>query len=62
MLNSEIRKINLPKGEVLEVQTSEEFYVRVRKHFGLKINEHVNDDYIRMFIYGSVKTALDKVG
>jgi hypothetical protein len=62
MLNSEIRKINLPKGEVLEVQTSEEFYVRIRKHFGLKINEYVSDDYVRMFIYGSVKTALDKVG
>jgi hypothetical protein len=59
---NEIRKINLPKGEVLEVQTSEEFYVRVRKHFDLKKDDYVSDDCVRMFIYGSVKTALDKVG
>lgn len=44
----------------MNVDVTEQFYDRVRQHFGLSEGSHVDDDHIRMFIYGAVKTALDK--
>lgn len=57
---AEVRKIQLPKGGVLEVQLSKEFIERVKLHFGLDKHAPVDDDHVRMFIFGAFKTAIDK--
>ena len=56
----EKRIINLPKGGELEVLLTPDFLEVVRGHFNLKETIDVGDDHIRLFIYGSTKTALDK--
>jgi hypothetical protein len=58
---NEVRLIKLPKGETLEVTIFPGFYERVRSHFGLLPNAYVDDDHLRMFVFGSFKTAIDKV-
>lgn len=55
----ETRKITLPQG-VLEVQMSEAFKERVRKQFCLSSSDEIDDDHVRMFFFGAVKTAVDK--
>jgi hypothetical protein len=54
------RFISLPKGEMLEVDTTPQFLERVKQHFQLSSSVEVNDDHIRMFIYGAFKNAVDK--
>ena len=54
------RSIKLPSGNWLEVEVTEKLLVIVRKHFNIPENDQVGDYYIRMFLYGAVKTALDK--
>lgn len=57
----ETRSIELPRnGGTLDVSMTPEFRARIQKHFGLAEGQHVDDDLIRMFIYGSCKSALDK--
>ena len=56
----ETRDIQLPKGGTLEVEILPGFYDTVRKHFALPIGSYVSDDHIRMFVFGSLKTAVDK--
>lgn len=56
-----IRKnIPLPKGDVLEVDLTPEFLQVVQKHFDLPSTKSVENDHIRMFIWGSFKNAIDK--
>ena len=57
---SETRNIALPRGGVLEVKMSEALYGRIRNHFGLSFEQKVNDDHIRMFIWGAVNNAVEK--
>jgi|TARA_Y100000310_G_scaffold203479_1_gene203716 hypothetical protein len=57
----EKRTIRLPKGGDLEVFTTPKFLDAIRKHFNLDVDETVTDDHIRLFVYGSTKSALDKV-
>lgn len=54
------RFISLPKGETLEVDTTPQFLEKVKQHFQLPSTLEVNDDHIRMFIYGAFKNAIDK--
>lgn len=58
--NSEIREISLPKGGTLQITMSPEFLNKVRSHFSIPTGVDVSDEHIRMFVYGSCKTAIDK--
>ena len=55
----EKRIVKLPKGGDLEISLTPEFLSVLSKHFNLPSPSHVNDDHIRMFVYGSLKSALD---
>ena len=57
---SETRLIPLPKGGTLELEVRPGFYERVRLHFGLAEGVHVDDDHLRMFVFGALKGAVDK--
>jgi hypothetical protein len=54
------KNIQLPQGGVLEVDASPQFIEVVKKHFGLSVCSEVNDDHIRMYIWGAFKNAIDK--
>jgi hypothetical protein len=56
----ETRHIPLPKGGTLELTVMPGFYERVRLHFGLPSDAPVDDDHLRMFVFGAFKTAVDK--
>lgn len=58
--NMEQRHIRLPGGGTLELEIMPGFYDRVRAHLGLEPGCIVDDDQVRMFVYGSVKNAIDK--
>ena len=55
----EKRNIILKDDGVLNVQYSPDFLTKIREHFDLSEEQEVSDDYIRMFIYGSFKNAVD---
>ena len=55
----ETRMIKLPNGNALEVTLTQEFLIRVAKQFEIDVNK-VDDDHIRMFIFGALKNAIDK--
>jgi hypothetical protein len=57
----EKRIIKLPAGGDLEVFTTPKLFETIRQHFNLNSVEEVTDNHIRMFIYGSTKSALDKM-
>lgn len=57
---NETRLIPLPKGGTLELEVRPGFYERVRMHFGLTSEAPVDDDHLRMFVFGALKTAVDK--
>lgn len=52
--------IKLPNGNTLEVSIFPGFLEKVKEHFSLADVEDVNDDHVRMYIYGAFKSALDK--
>jgi hypothetical protein len=52
--------IQLPKGGTLELDLTPAFLERVRAHVGVNSVDDVNDDHLRMYIFGTVKSALDK--
>tara|TARA_Y100000593_G_scaffold94560_1_gene194287 strand:+ start:3262 stop:3450 length:189 start_codon:yes stop_codon:yes gene_type:complete len=52
--------LNLPNGTNLEVQVTPEFISKIQDHFNIDSPENVSEDHIRMFIYGSVKSAVEK--
>jgi len=56
----EVRIVPLPKGGNLELTIKPGFYERVRVHFGLAPGSSVDDDHIRMFVFGAVKDAVNK--
>jgi hypothetical protein len=56
----EKRIIKLPLGGELEVDFSLDFESIIKKNFDLKDNEDISDDHIRMFIYGSTRSAVEK--
>lgn len=60
-MQTETRSIALPKGGTLDVEIMPGFYDVIRKRFNLSSDEAINDDHIRMFVFGSFKTAIDKV-
>jgi hypothetical protein len=56
----EVKFIKLPSGETLEVTIYPGFIEKVRTHFGLDLSSSVQDDHIRMYIYGAFKGAIDR--
>jgi hypothetical protein len=56
----EKRNVSLPSGHTLEVDIMPGFYERVRQHFSMSSEERVSDEHIRMFVFGVVKSAVDK--
>ena len=56
----EVKFIKLPSGETLEVTIYPGFIEKVRAHFGLGLSLPVDDDHIRMYIYGAFKGAIDR--
>jgi len=56
----EKRNIKLPKGGELEVSLTEKFLEAVQSHFSLSRIEDVQDDHIRMFIFSTTQSALEK--
>ena len=55
----EQRNIRLPNGKILEVEFKSGFLDKVREAFELPKDQPVTDDHIRMFFYGSLKSAVD---
>ncbi|MAG27612.1 hypothetical protein CMI47_18925 [Candidatus Pacearchaeota archaeon] len=51
--------IQLPSGGELEIDVTPKFLSYVRHHFKIPEHDDVTDDDIRMFVHGSVKSALD---
>lgn len=59
---AETREIKLTNGNILTVEIYPGFYDRVRARFQLLPNEPVHDDYVRMFLFSEVKSAVDNAG
>jgi hypothetical protein len=56
----EKRLVSLPNGESLELEFTPAFYDKVRSHFGLSFDVIPDDNYIRMFVWGALQTAMTK--
>tara|TARA_Y100000593_G_C4188324_1_gene275551 strand:- start:421 stop:612 length:192 start_codon:yes stop_codon:yes gene_type:complete len=56
----EKRIIQLPRGGNLEVDLTPSFLNLIVDHFDLENVSQVSDDHIRMFIYGSTRSAFEK--
>ena len=56
----ETRVIKLPKGGELEVGMTQGLMDRIRYQFGLTSSQAIDDDHVRMFVWGSVNSAVDK--
>ncbi len=56
----ETRNITLPQGGTLEVTMTQEFIDKLRQHFGLFGDQPIEDDQIRMFVWGAFNGAIDK--
>jgi len=59
MTQIQTRNIKLASGEILEVECSDKFLQCVKQHFAL--DTLPTDDHIRLYIFGSVYTALQNV-
>jgi hypothetical protein len=56
----DIRYIPLPMGGTLEVKVTQPFIDRLRAHYGLLAEQPVDDDQIRMYLYGAMDMAVTK--
>jgi hypothetical protein len=54
------KSITLPRGGTLEVDVTPQFLEIVQKRFMLSNLSSVNDEHIRMYIWGAFKNAIDK--
>jgi len=52
--------ITLPQGGNLEVQITPEFMEKIQEHFNIESPENISEDHIRMFLYGSINSAIEK--
>ena len=53
------RNIVLPSKQILEVQLTPAFLDKVALQFDVSLDQ-ISDDHIRMFIFGALKSAVDK--
>jgi hypothetical protein len=56
----EVRKIDLGKGNQLEITMSEAFVSRVREHFDLGPYDEITDRHLRKYVHGAMMCALDR--
>jgi hypothetical protein len=56
---TETRYVELSQGGTLEVQLTQRLLDVIKTQFGIT-DDRVTDDHIRMFMWGSIKNALDK--
>ena len=56
----EIRNIKVQDGQILEVQMTQRFIDRLRQHFGLFGEQKIDDEQIRMYVYGAFNDAVTK--
>ena len=54
------KNIALPKGGILEVDVTPQFLQIVQKHFELSNISFVEDEHVKMYIWGAFKNAIDK--
>lgn len=54
------KNIYLPKGGILEVDITPKFLDILCSHYNLSSQLLVDDDHIRMYVWGAFKNALDK--
>jgi hypothetical protein len=57
----EQRSIPLPQGGTLEMEMTQAFIDRLRQHFGLFSSQPLEDDHVRMYVWGSFSGAIDRV-
>ncbi len=55
----ETRKIPTRDG-VLEIQMTQAFIDKVKQHFGIFGHMELEDEHVRMYVYGAVNTAVGK--
>ena len=60
MQNQEIKFIKLPNGNTLEMTVYSGFLEKIAEHFELSNSSQVEDEHIKMYVWGAFKTALDK--
>lgn len=58
--NQEVRIVMLPRGGTLELEIMPGFYDKLRAHFGMSSDTIIDDEHIRMFVFGAFKNAIDK--
>lgn len=56
----ETRNIVVQDGQTLEVQMTQQFITKLRQHFGLLSTQPLEDDHVRMYVWGAVNTAVSK--
>ena len=56
----EVRKITLPQGGILEVEMTQAFIDKLKQHYGLFGDQQLDDDHVRMYVWGAVNTAVNK--
>jgi len=54
------RNIQL-RDNVLKVECTPKFLSIVREHFGLHCDSDVKDEHIKLYFYGALKNAVNKV-
>jgi hypothetical protein len=56
----ETRKIKLPQGDFLTIEMTQSFIDRIKQHFGLLETQVLEDDHVRMYVWGAFNTAVTK--
>lgn len=56
----ETRRITLKDNQILEVQMSQPFIDKLRQHFGLFGEQQLEDEHVKMYVWGAVSTAVEK--
>jgi hypothetical protein len=54
------RSIELPNGDILEVEMTQAFIARLIVQFNLNFASELTNDMIRLYVWGSLKNATDK--
>lgn len=52
--------VRLPNGGVMSLDYEDAFLDNIRKVNGIPEGEDITDEQIRMFVYSTMKSALDK--
>jgi hypothetical protein len=56
----EVRRIPVQDGQELEVSMTQAFIDRLRQHFGLFGDQQLDDEQVKLYVWGAVNTAVTK--